>query len=83
MAMNFFRKRSKQDAVGNDWKASGSFVRKPVKGWLHSDRLLESSGVTYEAKVFIDSLKIQIPLLDNILVTSKKCIHFCPKKHKF
>ena len=53
MAMNFFRKRSKQEAVGNDWKASGSFVRKPVKGWLHSDRLLESSGVTYEAKVLI------------------------------
>ncbi|XP_066925676.1 SHC-transforming protein 1-like [Clytia hemisphaerica] len=57
MAMNFFRKRSKPDGVGNDWKATGSFVRKPVKGWLHSDRLLESSGVTYEAK-YIGAVKI-------------------------
>ena len=66
MAMNFFRKRSKQEAVGNDWKATGSFVRKPVKGWLHSDRLLESSGVTYEAKVFIDSCKMLTNKIQNL-----------------
>lgn len=57
MALNFFRKRSKQEEEKHDWKASGSFVRKPIKGWLHTDRLLEGSGVAYEAK-YVGAVKI-------------------------
>lgn len=59
MAKNFFRKKSK-DTTGNDWKATGSFIRKPTKGWLHADRLLETSGVTYETKVYKDLSEMQI-----------------------
>ncbi|KAL5481264.1 hypothetical protein EMCRGX_G021395 [Ephydatia muelleri] len=31
-----------------DWSESGTFLRKPVSGWLHDDRDLMNSGITYK-----------------------------------
>lgn len=48
--MNIFKKKIKGD-LEDDWKPTGSFVRKPVKGWIHPDHQLESSGVVYQTRV--------------------------------
>lgn len=34
-----------------DWSESGTFLRKPVSGWLHDDRDLMNSGITYKIHV--------------------------------
>ena len=49
--MNVFRKQRKIGSFNNEWKATGSFVRKPVRGWIHPDHQLQRNGVTYEMKV--------------------------------
>ena len=48
--MNRFRRKPTSGTVGEDWKQSGSFVRKPTRGWLHPDYLLQERGVMYELK---------------------------------
>ncbi|XP_057300423.1 SHC-transforming protein 1-like isoform X2 [Hydractinia symbiolongicarpus] len=54
--MNIFKKKIKGD-LEDDWKPTGSFVRKPVKGWIHPDHQLESSGVVYHTR-FVGAVKI-------------------------
>ena len=49
--MNIFKKKIGKKDSGDEWKTSGSFVRKPVKGWIHPDHHLETSGVIYECRV--------------------------------
>lgn len=34
-----------------EWSKAGSFVRKPEKGWLHSDQSIKDGGVCYALKV--------------------------------
>lgn len=36
---------------GAEMADSGSFVAKPVRGWLHPDAVLASDGVTYAVRV--------------------------------
>ena len=51
--MNIF-KRNKPRSVSEldeDWKPTGSFIKKPAKGWIHPDRLVESAGVVYQTHV--------------------------------
>ena len=49
--MNVFRKNRKNGSFNDEWKASGSFVRKPVRGWIHPDHQVQRNGVTYEMRV--------------------------------
>ena len=34
-----------------DWSESGTFLRKPANGWLHDDRDLTNTGITYKIHV--------------------------------
>lgn len=36
---------------GDEWTRHGSFVNKPTRGWLHSDNVVSSSGVSYTVRV--------------------------------
>ena len=50
--MNMFKKKQKNEAGPNNWKkTTGSFIRKPAKGWIHPDHLIETSAVNYETQV--------------------------------
>ena len=49
--MNVFRKNRKNGSFNDEWKVSGSFVRKPVRGWIHPDHQVQRNGVTYEMRV--------------------------------
>ncbi|KAK2903116.1 hypothetical protein Q8A67_007829 [Cirrhinus molitorella] len=35
---------------GDEWTRHGSFVNKPTRGWLHSDNVVTSSGVSYTVR---------------------------------
>ncbi|XP_030639462.1 SHC-transforming protein 1 isoform X4 [Chanos chanos] len=35
---------------GDEWTRHGSFVNKPTRGWLHSDNVVSTSGVSYTVK---------------------------------
>lgn len=40
------------DDQNNSWnQKSGSFVKRPGKGWLHTDEKILQDGVTYNVKV--------------------------------
>ena len=44
--------KSRRKKTGQDWSASGSFVNKPAKGWLHPDEQLKpSAGICYGVRV--------------------------------
>lgn len=34
-------------------ESGGTFIRKPARGWLHSDMLISKEGVTYTLRVRI------------------------------
>lgn len=36
---------------GDEWTRHGSFVNKPSRGWLHSDGVVSTSGVSYTVRV--------------------------------
>jgi len=55
--MNVFRKVKRSESGNNDWKLSGSFVKKPVHGWIHPDHQLQSIGVTYQMR-YVGAVKI-------------------------
>ncbi|XP_013880880.1 SHC-transforming protein 1 [Austrofundulus limnaeus] len=35
---------------GDEWTRHGSFVNKPTRGWLHSDSLVSTAGVSYSVR---------------------------------
>ncbi|XP_043118001.1 SHC-transforming protein 1 isoform X2 [Puntigrus tetrazona] len=35
---------------GDEWTRHGSFVNKPTRGWLHSDNVVSSTGVSYNVR---------------------------------
>ncbi|KAG5856437.1 hypothetical protein ANANG_G00007950 [Anguilla anguilla] len=35
---------------GDEWTRHGSFVNKPTRGWLHSDSVVSSAGVSYAVR---------------------------------
>uniref|UniRef100_A0A673J3H4 SHC-transforming protein 1 n=1 Tax=Sinocyclocheilus rhinocerous TaxID=307959 RepID=A0A673J3H4_9TELE len=35
---------------GDEWTRHGSFVNKPTRGWLHSDNVVSTSGVSYTVR---------------------------------
>uniref|UniRef100_A0A3Q0RS30 SHC-transforming protein 1 n=1 Tax=Amphilophus citrinellus TaxID=61819 RepID=A0A3Q0RS30_AMPCI len=35
---------------GDEWTRHGSFVNKPTRGWLHSDNLVSTTGVSYTVR---------------------------------
>ncbi|KAM3872926.1 SHC-transforming protein 1 [Diretmus argenteus] len=35
---------------GDEWTRHGSFVNKPTRGWLHSDNVVSSTGVSYSVR---------------------------------
>uniref|UniRef100_A0A4W5L3X5 SHC-transforming protein 1 n=2 Tax=Hucho hucho TaxID=62062 RepID=A0A4W5L3X5_9TELE len=35
---------------GDEWTRHGSFVNKPTRGWLHSDHVVSTTGVTYSVR---------------------------------
>ncbi|KAM8825663.1 SHC-transforming protein 1 isoform 3-T3 [Synchiropus picturatus] len=35
---------------GDEWTRHGSFVNKPTRGWLHSDSVVSTSGVSYTVR---------------------------------
>lgn len=36
---------------GDEWTRHGSFVNKPIRGWLHSDNVVSTTGVSYTVRV--------------------------------
>ena len=36
---------------GDEWTRHGSFVNKPTRGWLHSDSVVTTAGVSYAVRV--------------------------------
>lgn len=36
---------------GDEWTRHGSFVNKPIRGWLHSDSVVSTTGVSYSVRV--------------------------------
>lgn len=36
---------------GDEWTRHGSFVNKPTRGWLHSDGVVSTTGVSYTVRV--------------------------------
>lgn len=36
---------------GDEWTRHGSFVNKPTRGWLHSDSVVSTAGVSYTVRV--------------------------------
>lgn len=36
---------------GDEWTRHGSFVNKPTRGWLHSDSVVSTTGVSYTVRV--------------------------------
>lgn len=36
---------------GDEWTRHGSFVNKPTRGWLHSDSVVSTTGVSYAVRV--------------------------------
>lgn len=36
---------------GDEWTRHGSFVNKPTRGWLHSDGVVSTAGVSYTVRV--------------------------------
>ncbi|KAK1795476.1 hypothetical protein P4O66_010650 [Electrophorus voltai] len=36
---------------GDEWTRHGSFVNKPTRGWLHSDNVVSTTGVSYAVRV--------------------------------
>lgn len=36
---------------GDEWTRHGSFVNKPTRGWLHSDGVVSTTGVSYSVRV--------------------------------
>ncbi|XP_037532212.1 SHC-transforming protein 1 [Nematolebias whitei] len=35
---------------GDEWTRHGSFVNKPIRGWLHSDNVVSTTGVSYNVR---------------------------------
>ncbi|XP_052000444.1 SHC-transforming protein 1 isoform X2 [Xyrauchen texanus] len=35
---------------GDEWTRQGSFVNKPIRGWLHSDNVVSTTGVSYTVR---------------------------------
>uniref|UniRef100_A0A667Z888 SHC-transforming protein 1 n=1 Tax=Myripristis murdjan TaxID=586833 RepID=A0A667Z888_9TELE len=35
---------------GDEWTRHGSFVNKPIRGWLHSDNVVSTTGVSYSVR---------------------------------
>ena len=49
------KKFSKGSSSKDEWRSTtGSFIKKPSKGWLHSNHVL-NDGVHFEVKVFSQS----------------------------
>uniref|UniRef100_A0A8C1NYF4 SHC-transforming protein 1 n=1 Tax=Cyprinus carpio TaxID=7962 RepID=A0A8C1NYF4_CYPCA len=44
---------------GDEWTRQGSFVNKPTRGWLHSDNVVSTTGVSYTVRVRCIRLSIQ------------------------
>ena len=41
-----------EDQINSSWnQKSGSFIKRPGKGWLHTDEKIAQEGVTYNVKV--------------------------------
>lgn len=38
---------------GDEWTRHGSFVNKPTRGWLHSDSVVTTAGVSYSVRVSV------------------------------
>lgn len=36
---------------GDEWTRHGSFVNKPTRGWLHSDHVVSTTGISYTVRV--------------------------------
>lgn len=50
---------------GDEWTRHGSFVNKPTRGWLHSDAVVSTTGVSYTVRVS-DWHTLTTPLLTYI-----------------
>lgn len=57
--MKKLKKSSRNEELTEQWKKdSGSFVRKPAKGWIHPDhKLMEDTCVTYQTQ-FVGLVKV-------------------------
>lgn len=51
---------------GDEWTRHGSFVNKPTRGWLHSDSVVSTAGVSYTVRVS-DWHSLTTPLLAYII----------------
>lgn len=51
---------------GDEWTRHGSFVNKPTRGWLHSDSVVSTAGVSYTVRVS-DWHTLTTPLLTYIM----------------
>lgn len=60
---------------GDEWTRHGSFVNKPTRGWLHSDTVVSTTGVSYTVRV--SKLKyISTPLFFHTLhIDIYVCVH--------
>lgn len=36
-----------------EWNQGGNFINKPVRGWLHPDKKIADSGISYGVRVSI------------------------------
>lgn len=34
-----------------DWNQGGNFINKPIRGWLHPDKKIADSGISYGVRV--------------------------------
>lgn len=44
--------RNAKGVNAEEWSKGGSFMRKPERGWLHSDQAIKEGGVCYALKVY-------------------------------
>lgn len=61
-----------------DWNQAGSFVNKPVRGWLHPDQKISDSGITYGVR-YIGCLEVNTSMksldFDTRSLIAKECIN--------
>lgn len=51
--------KKKKQAGARDWSASGSFINKPAKGWLHPDeQLAPQAGICYGVR-YVGSMEVK------------------------
>lgn len=62
---------------GDEWTRHGSFVNKPTRGWLHSDGVVSTTGVSYTVRVseLCSFSHYKCPYFR--IIGSQICLHCC------